>query len=737
MRPLFVSAAFMLTVMLFGQVQVFVLDENQEALVGTRVEATSLSNGNSQVSVTNANGEATFALDLPIELNAQFIGYKNLTVTVSNNGTFLTMIPDLRHLEEVVVTGQYASQSLRNSVYKVNSIGSDRMIAQNARTPLDILANELNVQFSRDNATGRSGIRMQGMDAQYVKILLDGVPLAGRGGASNDVDLSQIDIQTIERVEIVEGPMAVSYGADALAGVVNFITKKDAARSNIKLSLQSESIGEEYSWFHDGIHSPSVQSDIRINDRVFTQVSARRYHFGGFQGTSEGRQHDWMPKSQNFGGVSTRYSLGAFEIFYRLDFMDELIEYHGLPTFPSNQEAFAADKDYTTRRWMHQLQAERSFNGGTINSVFSYSDYDRVTEDFISYLQSGEEGGREASNTTFFDSFFTRQTLSNIKWGLARFQLGLDGTHEKIKGSTLSPGEKTLTEWGFFGSSELQFGKLKVRPGVRFTQNSGFSSEPSPSVNFLLDLTSQLQIRWSYGRGYRTPSVRELYYEFIDSNHNILGNPELNPERSHSFNADISRSWGGKFELSAGGFYNDQDNLITYITYADQPGQPTSYINQLKFKTSGFNLKTKYREGNLKLEVGGSYIGRYQRLSEDNEIPSMLYFPEAVVRSSYYFDRANLDINLFYKINGRQEQYFLNDEDEVFLTERGAFHMVDLTARKSFSNGLSLGAGVRNLLDITNVNNNSPGGAHDTGNGQSPIAFGRSYFLNINYQLNL
>ena len=100
----------------------------------------------------------------------------------------------------------------------------------------DALNNELNIRFSQDLATGGSDITMMGLKGQNVKILIDGLPMVGRQGTSNEIDINQIDINSIERIEIVEGPMSVVYGADALAGVINIITKK--ARPKISVSAR-------------------------------------------------------------------------------------------------------------------------------------------------------------------------------------------------------------------------------------------------------------------------------------------------------------------------------------------------------------------------------------------------------------------------------------------------------------------------------------------------------------------
>ena len=129
-----------------------------------------------------------------------------------------------RVLDEVVVTGQYRPQSLKQSVYKVSVINQERIRMRGATDIATVLNNEIGIRFSTDRILRETDVNIMGMSGQNVKVLFDGIPLVDR--ESTKQSLSQIDINTVERIEIVEGPMSVVYGTDALAGVINIITKK-------------------------------------------------------------------------------------------------------------------------------------------------------------------------------------------------------------------------------------------------------------------------------------------------------------------------------------------------------------------------------------------------------------------------------------------------------------------------------------------------------------------------------
>src|SRR5690606_38334979 len=133
---------------------------------------------------------------------------------------------------------------------------------------------------------------------QNVKILVDGLPMVGRQGTSNEINIKQIDINSIERIEIVEGPMSVVYGADALAGVINIITKKNkTAAYSVPARLHEETVGKEYSFFNEGIHNQYIGFTAKHKNWEFGGAFGHNY-FGGWIDTAIGRELVWHKKDQ-------------------------------------------------------------------------------------------------------------------------------------------------------------------------------------------------------------------------------------------------------------------------------------------------------------------------------------------------------------------------------------------------------------------------------------------------------
>jgi outer membrane receptor for ferrienterochelin and colicins len=256
-----------------------------------------------------------------------------------------------KNLEAVVITGQYKPQSVRNSVYQVRTISEQRIRLSGATNIQQVLNSELGFRFSTDNTLGTTDIQLMRVSGRNVKILLDGVPLTDRGDTRES--LNQVDINTIERIEIVEGPMSVSYGSDALAGVINLITKKNNSPGIAVTAMsREETAGNEYYPFsYKGVHTQNAAISYKRNNWDIS-TGGTHLDFNGIGGDAYGRGKAWRPKEQWLGNFRTGYSKNAFSVYYRLDGLHEVITDRDSINYLNYK---AIDKKYTTSRFTQQL----------------------------------------------------------------------------------------------------------------------------------------------------------------------------------------------------------------------------------------------------------------------------------------------------------------------------------------------------------------------------------------------
>lgn len=646
-----------------------------------------------------------------------------------------------KHLEEVVVTGQFRPQSVKNSVYQVRTITKERIQKQGATKLQDVLNNELNIRFSQDVATGGSDISMLGLSGKNVKILIDGMPVIGRQGTSNEININQIDINTIERIEIVEGPMSVVYGADALAGVINIITKKGAvAKIAVTARVQEETVGKEYG-IKQGIHNQYVGASFRHNNWELGGGFGYNY-FGGWKDSAIDRELVWHMKDQITGNAYLGYTKGRFNIRYRFDGLDEIIYNPGNYTLVDDDagDVYALDQEYMTRRVMQQLQSAYTVNKNlSFTAQAAYTDYHR---EVFSTQVSKNTGATSLSPIAGSQSEIEFKGFSFRASGLYRlssvfsFQPGVDINLESGDGERLKVGNNKVNDYAFYLSSEIApNSKINIRPGIRVIQNSVYDAPPViPSLNTRFVLSKNLSLRLAYARGFRAPTVRELYFNFFDANHNIIGNPDLEAETSHSITGSLTWSKIDPKQVAyttvLGGFYNDVANMIDYAVSASDPNvfQLTNIYNS---KTAGASLTTiaKYKQWNV--SVGFSYTGFYNDYSEaDASLPTLQWSPEANATVGYNFSKIGLDANFFYKFTGKKPSY-VQDGNDIIASELKGYHMADLTLNKKLLRYFSLSAGVRNLFDVDRVNNSVIGNSQHGSNGPRNIAYGRSFFAGL------
>ncbi len=252
-------------------------------------------------------------------------------------------------------------------------------------------------------------------------------------------------------------------------------------------------------------------------------------------------------------------------------------------------------------------------------------------------------------------------------------------------------------------------------------------------------------MRLAYARGFRAPSLRELYFNFFDASHSITGNTHLKAEYSNSFNGsltrhDIALSNLG-LDLTLSGFYNVFSNLIEIGFNPEQP-DVNSYINIGRSKTAGGSLQSNLRWKTLKGILGFSYTGRYDELAEGenpvNALPKYVWWPELSSNIIYSVPKAGTSFNLAYKLNGRKPAYEVteqNGQQVLGLAKTSSYNLADFSVNKDIRKLATLSFGVKNLFNVTRITNTSSdtGGAHSTG-GPVPVSYGRSFFLGLTFQ---
>lgn len=694
--------------------------------------------------VTNKDGVANIPGNREMIVAVSYVGYKAQIDTIQpGKNHIIKLYPKVFDIDQVVVTANFTPQKADKSIYNVKVIDR-REIEMKAATNLsDIMANVVNVKLNHDPALGTS-LRLKGLSGNNVKILVDGVPVIGRVGGN--IDLSQLNLYNIDHIEMVEGPLSVIYGSNALAGAINIITKENEySRFTARANAYYETVGT-YN-IDGGISS-------RKGKHSFS-LSGGRNFFGGFSDGSnvvnnyfniEERYSEWKPKEQYNADFYYTLSNKRNKIKYQASYMRERLQSKGSLQPPQYSTAFD-DWFYSTRISNRIEYTQKLGLEYTLNMLGSYSYYQRRNATYFNDLEQLNSTLSE-EDTTKINSFIYRVLIGNSNPDKRlNFISGIDLNYEFATGEKILDNEQQIGDYAFFTSLMFKAtNKLSVQPGVRFAYNTQYNVPLVPSINVKWDLLSRMTMRASYARGYRAPSLKELYIYFVDINHNIQPNENLKAENGNNF--DFALRFNTEKDkklhyshLELGLFYNDMRNII-YLAKRQLPDTKDpiyQYINILNYNTLGGQLSFQYNYYpymNFGLSIGetgtySSFDNRKQKLDDYK------FSPDLNVSISNNLQKLKLTVSLNYKYTGKSYLYDVNEDDDINITTLDDYHNMDLTLiRKFYHNRLTVSAGVKNIFNNTSIDviGGGTGTAHTSGD-SSPIGYGRFYFTRLSYNI--
>lgn len=683
----------------------------------------------------------------------------------------------IQGLDPVILTGQFSAQSVDQSIFEVDVITQQDIQKMAGNSLDDVLKQTLNLNVIPDAGEGRSGIEQFGFGSEYVKILVDGVPVIGDEGFGNAIDISQISLDDIEQIEIVEGAMAVQYGANAVTGVINIITKKTARyKWTITPYIQEETLGGEYNWSDKGRHIQSLKIGHNFSNHWYAEASYLRNDFRGFFGDKKGRYYynstdsgdrsrgySWLPKIQNDLKALVHYTGSSFNAFYKFEYFNEHTDKFSDKVHLNENEATATvhptanDDIFRSQRLYHHLNINGKLKE-RMNYDFSisYQEQKRNIESFTRSLITGEKFNSDRYDYNTREGFYSRGTLNQI---LAsdryNFEVGYEVDLDKGSGSGLSEqntAEDTktnrLNSYSAFTSGELKFtDRLSLRPGFRYTHINKFSDQYALSLSGKYQFNKGYQLRVVAGTSPKIPNFEQLYFFLVDSNHDVRGNENLNPEKGKSLFVHFKKNFtfedsNVRYQPKLSLWYLDVKDKIDLIIAQVSP-LAYQYHNIDQYKTWGMSLRNKFNMNRLSAGVGIALNGESKVLnSADTYDNSFLYSMQVTGQLSYSIPNWKTVFSTYVKYNGPNYQFVNNigDSDQTYITKdkQEGYAWWDASIKKYFLNrDLEVTLGARNLLDVTDIKTTTGSDmGHSGGDSSLLLGYGRSYFLKLLYNLN-
>lgn len=703
------------------------------ALPNANVCIENISNKKRQFEITNLQGKADLNITSKSEIAVSYLGFERKMDTISP-GQHLHIYMELSayQVNQVVITAQYAPIKADNSIYKVNVIDLNSITEKGATNMKDLLGTELNIRTSQDGVLG-STMSLQGLSGEHIKFLIDGVPVIGR--MDGNVDLSQLNMYNVDHIEIVEGPMSVIYGSNALAGAVNIITKE-----NKKAKLTGNIDG-----YYESVGTYNISGGFskRVKNNVFSLNLARNF-FSGFSLVDTSRAKLWNPKRQYNSDFYYMFDKKKFKLKISAIYFNELMQDKGDLMAPYYETAF--DQYYKTNRISSKLEFTSKLTYDKFLSILgSYSYFNRYKNTWyndLTTLNRHLSSNAADHDTSIFDAImFKASYCKSNDTNKLNYQTGVDVNIERGEGKRILDNNQSIADYAVFVSGQYKpFKKLNIQPGLRYSYNTKYTAPLVYSVNIKYDLSKAINLRASYARGFRSPSLKELYLYFVDVNHDVQGNPNLQSEYSHNVNLSGVYNFSKNkhyLTLEANLFYNYIQNIITL---AQKQGLLYTYINIDQYRTQGGGLSVTYKlHPRVTWKTGWALTGRYNSLtSHDSGLVNYAYTNDFSSEWRYHNVKYRFTFSVFYKYNSRLPQFYVDQNNKVREGYIDKYHTLDVTVKRNFlKDRLQFTVGGKNLFDNKNITSvGSTGGAHSSGDGTMPVGWGRTWFAGLTYYFN-
>lgn len=666
-------------------------------------------------------------------------------------------------LDTMVVTATRTAMTVKETPSTVEIVDSKKLEQTQAKTLHDALKGALGVNVFND-FQGRSNVSIRGSESRHVLIMVDGKRLGGEAAynSANAWDVDRIRMEDVERVEIIRGPAGALYGSDAMGGVINVITKTP--------DKTTADINYEYGWYEDG-------KGAGYKGNLYLQGAEGNYSYKINAGLNKNRPY-MDPKgsgdSMNFYGKQQPISLS---VGYKFDNGNKLSVDFSKIKEDNQKSSTSRTVMMPGKVWQDKVQTIYNDNKRTDYAITYKGSDDKQDWMFRAYKSVFDKHYMNQNNTRMtmmgkpgawklqdpkIDT--VKRTLSVIE-GKDTFNLsdknkltaGFEYRKDQSEGTRLKKPNTSLAD----GNAHDAYDKAAINylaayvqdefrpddkwliiPSVRFDHSDQFSNKLTSNLAATYNAADDVRIKAVVGQGYKTPTVNDLYifWEMYAANPGgkgqfYVGNPDLKPEKSLSYELSVEKDWGDRSTVHLGVFRNEVKDLIsTYWTGKLTDDDPDlypgvkgdmimAYENIPEATLQGVELYGSHRLGkNIYLNAGYTFLDakdktngtRLKDRAKHQVTFGVSYQPENIYAWDLSFDLVS---NIGYYFNNGDKSTMGN-----FVYETKDFTIANIMASRHLNKDTKI------YLGIDNISNHQNFGPYSDGN------LGRLYRVGMEYK---
>ena len=701
---------------------------------------------------TLVNEEGLFSLELPYgnyQLKISLLGYleQQVEIEVNQNIQIPTkeLIPSAIGLDEVVVTGSMRATFLKDSPIKVEVVKGKQVETFLPSASSSVVeAIQLVNGVQEVVACGvcfTNSISINGLPGPYTAVLLDGTPMYGN--LASVYSLNGLPSQIIDQIEVIKGPSSTLYGSEAVAGVINIITKDPGAQPLVSADVMG-----------------TTHSEVFANLAIAPRIGVAKGYIGF--------NYALLPDFEDFNadGFGDAINLDRYSLFTKWEMpigKATSLTVAGKAYMEDRRngvETYLADRNYRTLRGNDSIYGESILTDryellGTLR--FKPSTGLKLDFSLSSHDQDSYYGADHYVATQ-------RIAFSNFTWGKQwkkhYFLSGITQRYQYYDDNTVATqlADRQYIP-GIFLQDEWSSNSWTILAGMRLDHYQAHGLILAPRLNIRAKVSDWTSIRMNFGTGFRIVNLFTEDHAFVTGQRTVEVTEALQPERSYNTSLNFNHIfvWGNtQGSIDVDGFYTYFLNKI--VPDYDTPGK-IIYANTDGHAISrGIGVTFNQQIGRFSYQLGANWQDVSQTEPDENEelITSAIEFAprwSGVAMVNWLWKKAGLEFAYSATITGPMQLPEVFDLDEggvPSLTPRPTtsvpFAIQNIQVKKSLGNQWNVYAGIQNLGNYRqawsplvgfNDPNAQPGfsDAFDTAYAYSPI-HGREVYLGIRWDLN-
>lgn len=559
-----------------------------------------------------------------------------ITVFVMGGGTAQAEELPVYSFDEVVVTATRTENDVKKVPASTQVITQEDIKRGGATSVRNALSMYANIFQKSKVRGGGHDIIIRGMETKHSLVMVNGRRISNEADASglgNAMSLDRININDVEKIEIVRGPSSALYGSEAMGGVLNIITKPSKEQT-LLTGLEHTSEDTSHWWHADTgrIGNFSMTLDARFNkiNRSMLDTATESDPYGTAQTYNASlnyyvNDHSYVNAYMDYysqhlktdTGTPTMKPITLTTSSGKMSLSGQaMLEGTGSKAYKQKNYGISwngkTDKnDWQIQAYMSKFNWSTTSNTKVLGSIppagmegmFNFllqkkNTYDFNHDEHNMWAIEGRDSLRvNDHHRVTFGAEYVKDKVAGTGLGSNG-----DGVHSITEnGKTKSSSEKTLSSYAAYLQDEIEYGKWFIVPAIRYDHHSAYGSHTSPKIGVTYNATDHFRIKANYGDGFKAPSVSQLYYD-LDMEMgrgnwvHLTGNPNLKPEKSKSWDLGVEAEFGKGYG-SLTYFDNDVDNLIASIPKGkDSNGHNLHrYENVNKARIKGLENTLGYR----------------------------------------------------------------------------------------------------------------------------------------------